>query len=196
MHHVRDSVHRGFERNRYLLLDLFRRDSRPLGDDLNVVVRHIRIGFDGKPVERNDAPARRAKPQRPAPAGGCSRQSQQQRGSSAFPLEFLGLRSFCFGYRNWKTPNPNNPFCSQVVILSKSSCAEGGFVSRKLWETSGLLVRIQRVKLSPLFSAWEYGFTADPRPRELAHLHARAGNGSDFVLFKLYSSFPGSQPSF
>ena len=56
MHHVRDAVHRGFKRNRDLLLDLLGGDSRPLGDDLNVVVGHVRIGFDGKPVERNDAP--------------------------------------------------------------------------------------------------------------------------------------------
>ena len=53
----RDAVHHVFKRNRHLLLDLFRRDARPLRDDFNVIVRHIGVRFDGELVERNDAPA-------------------------------------------------------------------------------------------------------------------------------------------
>ena len=55
MHHVRDAVHDDFQRNRDLLFDLFRGNSRPLRDDLHVVVGHVGIGLDGKPLERNDA---------------------------------------------------------------------------------------------------------------------------------------------
>ena len=58
MHDVRDAVHHDFERNRDLLLDLFRGDSRPLRDDLHIVVRHVGIRFDGKLMERNRAPAK------------------------------------------------------------------------------------------------------------------------------------------
>ena len=39
-----------------LLLDLFGRASRPLRDDLDVVVGDVRIGLDGKVVKRDDAP--------------------------------------------------------------------------------------------------------------------------------------------
>src|ERR1700683_1288674 len=55
---VRDAVHHNFERNRDLLLDLLCEDSRPLRDDLNVVIRNVRICFDGKLMERNRAPAK------------------------------------------------------------------------------------------------------------------------------------------
>ena len=57
MGHARDAVHRDFERNRDLLLDLFGGDSRPLGDDLNVIVGHVGIGFNGKSVKRDDSRA-------------------------------------------------------------------------------------------------------------------------------------------
>ena len=42
--------------NRDLLLDLFGRDPWPLGDHLDVVIRHIRIGFHRKAPEGNHAP--------------------------------------------------------------------------------------------------------------------------------------------
>ena len=58
MRDVRNAVHHDFQRNRHLLLDLFRGDSRPLRDDLNVVVRYVGIGFDGKLMEGNRAPAK------------------------------------------------------------------------------------------------------------------------------------------
>ena len=54
--HAGDAVHHDFERNGDLLLDLLRRDSRPLRDDLDVVVRHVRIGFHRKLMERDRAP--------------------------------------------------------------------------------------------------------------------------------------------
>src|SRR5579863_1276936 len=53
---MRNSVRDNFERYGDLLLDLFCRASRPLRDDLDVVVRHIRIGLDGQIVKGNGAP--------------------------------------------------------------------------------------------------------------------------------------------
>ncbi len=43
---VWDSVHYDLDRNRNLLLHLFRGPSGPLRDDLDVVVRNVRVGFD------------------------------------------------------------------------------------------------------------------------------------------------------
>src|SRR5580692_893183 len=57
MHDVRDAVHHDFERNRDLLLDLFRRNPRPLSDDLDIVVGYIGIRLNGKVTEGNDAPS-------------------------------------------------------------------------------------------------------------------------------------------
>ena len=57
MRRCRNAVHRDFQRNRDLLLDLLGGDAGPLGDDLDVVVGHVRIGFHRQAVERNDAPA-------------------------------------------------------------------------------------------------------------------------------------------
>src|SRR5258706_13529140 len=51
-----EAVHHDFERNRDLLLDLFGGASGPLRDDLNVVVGDIRVSFNGKLLERDDAP--------------------------------------------------------------------------------------------------------------------------------------------
>ena len=53
---VRHAVHHDLQRNRDLLLHLLGGDSRPLRDDLHVVVRDVGIRFDGKLVERNRAP--------------------------------------------------------------------------------------------------------------------------------------------
>ena len=58
MRHSGDAVHDDFERYGDLLLDLFGRDSRPLRDDLDVVVGHVRIGFHGKLVKRDGAPCK------------------------------------------------------------------------------------------------------------------------------------------
>ena len=54
----RNTVHHGFERDRDLLLDLLGGDSRPLRDDIDIVVRHVRIRFDRKLVERNNPPCK------------------------------------------------------------------------------------------------------------------------------------------
>ena len=56
MRHVRNAVHGDFERNGDLLLDLLGGDAGPLRDDLDVIVRHVGIGFDGKLMERDRAP--------------------------------------------------------------------------------------------------------------------------------------------
>ena len=55
MGHPGYAVHDVFQRNRHLLLDLFRGDSRPLRDDLDIVVGHVRIRFHRKLVERHRA---------------------------------------------------------------------------------------------------------------------------------------------
>ena len=55
VHHMRDAVHYYFERNRDLLLDLLRRNPRPLRNHLNVVVGYVGISLNGQPLERNDA---------------------------------------------------------------------------------------------------------------------------------------------
>jgi hypothetical protein len=62
MRHVRHTVQRYFEWDRYLLFDLLRRDSRPLCNDFDVIVRNVRIGFYRKHVKREDT--RREKQQR------------------------------------------------------------------------------------------------------------------------------------
>ena len=51
-----DAVHRGLNWNRHLLLDLLGGDSRPLRDDIDVVVGYVGIGLHRKPVERHDPP--------------------------------------------------------------------------------------------------------------------------------------------
>ncbi len=56
MFQVRQSVHHDFERNGNLLLDFLCRASRPLRDDLDVIVGHVGIGFDRQPLKGNDAP--------------------------------------------------------------------------------------------------------------------------------------------
>src|SRR5580658_2771552 len=55
MYHMWYSVHYDFKRNRDLLFDLFRRNSRPLRDDLDVVVGYVGIGLDGQIAERDNA---------------------------------------------------------------------------------------------------------------------------------------------
>ena len=40
------AVHLDLDRDRDLLLDIFGGAARPLGDDLNVVIGHVRIRFD------------------------------------------------------------------------------------------------------------------------------------------------------
>ena len=56
MDHVGDAVHYDFEWNRYLLLDLLGGNSRPLRNEIHVVVGNIRIRFYGKLMERDRAP--------------------------------------------------------------------------------------------------------------------------------------------
>jgi len=56
MHDVRNAVHRDFQRNGHLLLDLFRGNSRPLRDNLHIVVGYVRIGLNGQLMERDGAP--------------------------------------------------------------------------------------------------------------------------------------------
>ena len=56
MDDVRDSVHDDFKRNGNLLLDLFGGYAGPLGDDFDVIVGDVGVGFDGKLMERDGAP--------------------------------------------------------------------------------------------------------------------------------------------
>src|SRR5437588_4797583 len=55
MRHVRDAVQRDLEWNRDLLLDLFGRDSRPLRDDVDIIIGNVRIRLDGKRVKGYEA---------------------------------------------------------------------------------------------------------------------------------------------
>src|SRR5271155_587140 len=55
MHDMGDAVHHDFERNRDLLLDLFRRNPRPLSDNFDVVVGYVGISLNGKVTEGDDA---------------------------------------------------------------------------------------------------------------------------------------------
>src|ERR1700730_2929329 len=54
MHHMWDAVRGDFEWNRDLLLDLFCRNSRPLSNDLNVVVGYVGISLNGQALERKN----------------------------------------------------------------------------------------------------------------------------------------------
>ncbi len=56
VHDARNPVHHDFERNGDLLLDLFGGDSRPLRDDLDVVIGDVGISFHGEIVERDRRP--------------------------------------------------------------------------------------------------------------------------------------------
>src|ERR1017187_3455566 len=56
MGYVRHTVHHDLKRNRDLLLHLLGGDSRPLRDDLNVIVRDVGISLNGKSMERGDSP--------------------------------------------------------------------------------------------------------------------------------------------
>ncbi len=53
---MRQAVHDDFNGDGHLLFDLFRGAAWPLRDHLNVVVGHVRVGFDGQIAKRNDAP--------------------------------------------------------------------------------------------------------------------------------------------
>ena len=59
-----------------------------------VVVRDVGIGFDGKPMERNDAPAKQQDRSRPARESGSSAQSRRACGSlrlqRGFQLKYVG----------------------------------------------------------------------------------------------------------
>ncbi len=56
MNKVGNTVHAIFERNGYLLFNLFGGDAGPLRDDFDVVVGDIGIGFHGELMERNSSP--------------------------------------------------------------------------------------------------------------------------------------------
>src|SRR5580700_8564964 len=56
MSQMRQPVHLDLDGNGDLLFYFFRSASRPLRDDLYVVVGYVRIGFDGQIVKGNGAP--------------------------------------------------------------------------------------------------------------------------------------------
>ena len=53
---MRRTVHLDFNGNRDLLFDFFRGVAGPLSDDLNVIVRHIRVGFDRQVMKGDRSP--------------------------------------------------------------------------------------------------------------------------------------------
>src|ERR1035441_2866471 len=59
---VSDTIQLCLDWNRDLLFHLFRRASRPLRDDPNILVGHIGIGFDGQIVEGDDSPDEQQQP--------------------------------------------------------------------------------------------------------------------------------------
>ena len=58
------TVQRDLQRNSDLLFDLFGGNSRPLGDDLDVIVCHVWIGFDRKGMKREDTGAEKQERER------------------------------------------------------------------------------------------------------------------------------------
>ena len=56
MGQVRQSVHLDFDGDRDLLLNFFGGAAGPLGDDLDVIVGDVRIGFDRQVVKGDRAP--------------------------------------------------------------------------------------------------------------------------------------------
>ncbi len=67
MGEVRHAVHLNFDGDGDLLLDFFGGAAGPLGDDLDVIVGDVRIGFDGKAVERDGAPDEQKRRRAPEP---------------------------------------------------------------------------------------------------------------------------------
>src|ERR1700691_3718662 len=58
MDNSRNTVHYSLERNRDLLFNLLCGNAGPLRDHIDIVVRYVRIGFDGKPVKGDDSPGK------------------------------------------------------------------------------------------------------------------------------------------
>src|SRR6516165_4233745 len=55
MDDLRNTVHGDFQRNGDLLFHLLGRDSRPLGNDLHIVVGDVGVGLDRQALERNNS---------------------------------------------------------------------------------------------------------------------------------------------
>jgi hypothetical protein len=53
---VRDAIYGILDRNRNLLFDLLGGNPRPLGDDLDVVIGDVGIGFYRETAKGNDSP--------------------------------------------------------------------------------------------------------------------------------------------
>src|SRR5258708_38895830 len=64
MYSLWDAVQGDLKGNRDLLLDLFCRDTRPLGNNVYVVVRYVGIGLNRQPLERDDPPGEKDQRQR------------------------------------------------------------------------------------------------------------------------------------
>src|ERR1700686_3377351 len=61
MCHVHHTVHRPSQGHRHLRIDLFRENSRPLRDDVYIIVRNVRIRFHRVLMKRNCSPAQQQK---------------------------------------------------------------------------------------------------------------------------------------
>lgn len=55
---VRNARHLNLNRNRHLLFNILRGVSRPLRDDVDVVVGNIRVCFDGQVMEGDRSPGK------------------------------------------------------------------------------------------------------------------------------------------
>ena len=56
MFEMRESVHHGLDRNCDLLFNLFGRPAGPLRDDVDVVIRDVRVGFDRQLMKGDGTP--------------------------------------------------------------------------------------------------------------------------------------------
>ncbi len=57
MHDMRNTIHHDFKRDRDLLLNLFRRNSRPLRNHFDIVVGDVGISLNRQMTESDDAPS-------------------------------------------------------------------------------------------------------------------------------------------
>ena len=89
---MRDSSHLNFGRDRHLLFNVFCGMPRPLGDDIDVIIGDVWIGFDREIVERDCTPSEKQDRQ-PKQESGCSAQSQRApeslRLQSRFQLKYI-----------------------------------------------------------------------------------------------------------
>ena len=84
--HVRDAVERPLDRHRHLLLDFLSRVSRVDGDDNNLRVRDVRVGFDAELGEGPDSHDHQREPEDYRQEALVHRQTEQLRDHEVTPV--------------------------------------------------------------------------------------------------------------